>query len=263
MVTTTNPTELYAEQGYLLLPGLYDAGEVEAMRAAVDAIIARADEAGSSRNHAWRGAERDDRQAELVLKGFHDLPYNDAAFTRAATKPELAATLAELIGPNVQLHHTKMLVKPPENGAPFPMHQDYPFFPHSRHTVTAVSVHLDDANEENGCLRVVPGTHRLGPIADVGEANELSPAEYPPDAGIAIPARAGDALVFNYLTVHGSGVNRSERTRRNVLFQYRDPSDEPVRRGDVEEHVDWGAGLMVAGVNPVWFERRPRFTLQR
>jgi phytanoyl-CoA hydroxylase len=263
MTTTTNAAERYAEHGYLLLKGVYAQDEIEAMRAAVDAIIARADAAGRNANHAWRGAEQDEQQAELVLKGFHDLPYNDAAFTRAATKPRLAATLVELIGPNVQLHHTKMLVKPPENGAPFPMHQDYPFFPHTRHSVTAVSVHLDDANEENGCLRVVPGTHRLGPIDAVGEANELSPAVYPPDAGIAIPAEAGDALVFNYLTVHGSGVNRSERTRRNVLFQYRDPADEPVRLGAVEEHVDWGAGLMVAGVNPVWFERRPRFTLHQ
>ena len=262
MTTTTSAAELYAEQGFLLLKGLYDRDEIEAMRDAVGAIIARAEHAGKTDNHAWRGAEKDEQQAELVLKGFHDLPYNDAAFTRAATKPELAATLVELIGPNVQLHHTKMLVKPPENGAPFPMRQDYPFFPHTLHSVTAVSVHLDDANEENGCLRVVPGSHRLGPIDAVGEANELSPAEYPPDAGIAVPAEAGDALIFNYLTVHGSGVNRSDRTRRNVLFQYRDPEDDPIRRRDFEEHVDWGAGLMVAGVNPVWFERRPRFTLQ-
>ena len=70
-------------------------------------------------------------------------------------------------------------------------------------------------------------------------------------------------LLFNYLTIHGSGVNRSDRPRRNILFQYRDPADEPVLAADGrEEHVDWGAGLMVAGANPAWFSRRPRFDLR-
>jgi hypothetical protein len=69
-----------------------------------------------------------------VLKGFHNVQYQDAAFARAAVNPGLVEVLTELIGPNVQLHHTKMLVKPPEQGAPFPMHQDYPYFPHERHS---------------------------------------------------------------------------------------------------------------------------------
>ena len=249
--------DFYREHGYLHARGVFDAAEVEEMRAAIERILAAVAGTEHDANHTWAAV-----QQEAVLKGFHDVQYHDAVFTRAVAHPRLVALLTQLLGPNVQLHHTKMLVKPPANGAPFPMHQDYPFFPHARHSVTAVSVHLDDANEENGCLRVVPGTHTLGPIDEVGDANELSPTEYPPDGGIAIPAEAGDALIFNYLTVHGSGVNRSERTRRNVLFQYRDPEDEPVRRGAVEEHVDWGAGFMVAGVNPLWFERRPRFTLQ-
>ena len=69
-------------------------------------------------------------------------------------------------------------------------------------------------------------------------------------------------LLFNYLTIHGSGVNASDRPRRNVLFQYRDPEDPPLLRDGHEEHVDWGMGLMVAGRNPVYWERRPQFQLR-
>jgi hypothetical protein len=57
-------------------------------------------------------------------------------------------------------------------------------------------------------------------------------------------------------------VNRSERTRRNVLFQYRDPEDPPLRTNGVEEHVDWGQGLMIAGRNPVYWATRPRFRIE-
>ena len=70
-------------------------------------------------------------------------------------------------------------------------------------------------------------------------------------------------MLFNYLTIHGSGVNRSNRPRRNILFQYRDHADEPVLGDDGrEDHVNWGQGLMVAGQNETWFERRHRFELR-
>jgi phytanoyl-CoA hydroxylase len=68
-------------------------------------------------------------------------------------------------------------------------------------------------------------------------------------------------LLFNYLTIHGSGVNRSTRTRRNVLFQYRDPADPPLLHDGAEEHVDWGAGLMIAGANSSFWPWRSRLAV--
>jgi phytanoyl-CoA hydroxylase len=246
--------DFYRENGYVHARGVFDAAEVEEMRAALDRILADVEGTANDANHRWSAAEK-----ETVLKGFHNVQYHDAAFMRAAAHPRMVELLTQLIGPNVQLHHTKMLVKPPEKGAPFPMHQDYPYFPHEQHTVVAASVHLDDTNEENGCLRVVPGSHRLGPLEPTGESNDL---DTPLEDGTAMPAAAGDVLFFNYLTIHGSGVNTSAETRRNVLFQYRDPSDRPLLRDGVEEHVNWGQGLMIAGRNPVYWETRPRFEVK-
>src|SRR5207248_2684702 len=147
--------EFYREHGYVHARGVFSAQEVEEMRVALDRILDDVEGTANDANHRWSAAEK-----ETVLKGFHNVQYHDAAFLRAAAHPRMVELLTELIGPNVQLHHTKMLVKPPEKGAPFPMHQDYPYFPHERHTVVAASVHLDDTNEDNGCLRVVPGTHK-------------------------------------------------------------------------------------------------------
>jgi phytanoyl-CoA hydroxylase len=245
----------YERDGYLLVPGVFDAGEVEEMRDAIARILATVEGTAADRNHRWSGVDE-----TLQLKGFHDLQYHDAVFTRMVAHPRLVEVLTDLIGPNVQLHHSKMLVKPPEEGAPFPMHQDYPYFPHERHSVLAASIHLDDTDEENGCLHVIPGSHKLGPLEAVGEAHTV---DYPLESGTPCPAGAGDVLFFNYLTIHGSGVNRSTRTRRNVLFQYRDPADAPVLREGVEEHVDWGMGLMVAGGNPEFWGWRPRFRIRQ
>jgi phytanoyl-CoA hydroxylase len=245
----------YEREGYLLVPGVFDAGEVEEMRDAIARILATVEGTAADRNHRWSGVDE-----TLQLKGFHDLQYHDAVFTRMVAHPRLVAVLTELIGPDVQLHHSKMLVKPPEQGAPFPMHQDQPYFPHERHSVLAASVHLDDTEEENGCLHVIAGSHKLGPLAASGDAHTV---DYPLESGTPCPAAAGDVLFFNYLTIHGSGTNRSTRTRRNVLFQYRDPADRPVLDDGVEEHVDWGMGLMVAGSNPGFFEWRPRFSIRQ
>src|SRR3954471_2259236 len=236
--------DFYREHGYVLVHGVFDEREVDEMRGAIDRILEGVAATEHDRSHTWAGVDQ-----SLQLKGFHDLTYHDGVFTRMVAHPRLVELLTQLIGPNVQLHHTKMLVKPPEHGAPFPMHQDYPYFPHERHTVLAASIHLDDTNLDNGCLRVVPGSHRRGPLDVQGESNTLA---VPLDEGTPVPAVAGDVLFFNYLTIHGSGPNTSSGTRRNVLFQFRDPEDPPVLRDGVEGHVDWGQGLMVAGHNPAY-----------
>ena len=250
----------YVEQGYLHVRGVFDADEVAELRSAVEGVLERAVTAQRDANHTWGGSYLDeDERKQLVLKGFHDLQYHDGSFTRALTHPRMVAVLRRLIGPDVQLHHSKMLVKPPERGAPFPMHQDYPYFPHAQHTMLAASVHLDDADEENGCLCVVPASHNLGPLRSSDDgSHHLDPEEYPLEVGTLIPARAGDVVFFNYLTIHGSGVNRSSRTRRNMLFQYRDPADLPLGT----EHVNWGQGLMVCGQNQAFHTTRPRFRIE-
>jgi ectoine hydroxylase-related dioxygenase (phytanoyl-CoA dioxygenase family) len=246
--------EFYNENGYLLVKGVFTREETEQMRSAVDRIIQRAAASKYDHNSAWQGEYLPQEELrKLVLKGFHDVHYHDAAFLRALAHPNMTGVLSKLIGPNVQLHHSKMLVKPPEKGAAFPMHQDYPYFPHQNHSMLAASVHLDNADMENGCLCVVPGSHKQGPLPHVG-AHYLNHKEYPLSMGIPCPAEAGDVLFFNYLTIHGSDVNRSGRYRRNVLFQYRDPMDPPTQN----VHVNWGQGLMVCGENPVFREYHPK-----
>jgi phytanoyl-CoA hydroxylase len=247
----------YQENGYILVKAVFNPTEVEQMREGVGRIIERAAKAKKDANHAWQGDYLPPEQLKkLVLKGFHDVHYHDAAFMRAMIHPNMVSVLTKLIGENVHVHHSKMLVKPPENGAAFPMHQDYPYFPHEKHTMTAASVHLDDANTENGCLHVIPGSHRQGPLPHVG-SHYLNHKEYPISMGTPCVAEAGDVLFFNYLTIHGSDCNRSQRTRRNVLFQYKEAEDYPIN----QEHINWGMGLMISGENPNFDKVKPKFRI--
>lgn len=250
---STSEIEFYNDSGYLLVSGVFSPSEVLEMRGAIEAILERAARTKMDSSATWQGDYLpEDELRKLVLKGFHDVHYHDSVFLRTLAHPNMRSILSGLIGPNVQLHHSKMLVKPPEKGAAFPLHQDYPYFPHERHTMLAASVHLDDSDMENGCLCVIPGSHKRGPIPHVG-AYYLNHHEYPLSKAIPCPAKAGDVLFFNYLTIHGSDVNRSHRTRRNVLFQYRDPTDLPTEK----VHINWGQGLMVCGQNDIFRTYRP------
>lgn len=249
--------EQYRSKGYVMVKGVFTKQEVEDMRAAVDGIIRRASDTGHERNTAWQGDYLPaDQLKKLVVRGLHDVHYHDSAFMKAIVHPNMVAVLTKLIGPNVQLHHSKMLVKPPENGAVFPMHQDYPYFPHANHSMVAASVHLDDADEQNGCLHIIEGSNQKGILPHIGRFY-LDAKEYPIEMGVPCPAEAGDVLFFNYLTIHGSKANYSNRTRRNVLLQYRDANDMPT----VDKHINWGQGLMVSGVNENYyaFERSLRY----
>ena len=99
---------------------MFNSEEVEEMRNAVEQIVQRAAKANKDANHAWQGDYIPKEELEsLVLKGFHDVHYHDASFTKAVAHPKMVSILSKLIGPNVQLHHSKMLVKPPEKGAAF------------------------------------------------------------------------------------------------------------------------------------------------
>jgi phytanoyl-CoA hydroxylase len=198
------------------------------MRAEADAMLERVAAAGKNVEAMWQGSwreqllgerESDDAissgrvaQMAATVSSIHDVQYHSACFMRVITDARLTGAVAQLIGDNVQLHHTKYHVKPPAFGAPFPMHQDYPYFPHESHTMLAAAIHIDAADVENGCLCVVPGSNQLGPLRHQTDGHHFLPlGEWPLERAIPCEADEGDVLMLNYLTVHGSYVNRSSR----------------------------------------------------
>jgi len=246
--------EQYREQGYVLVPGLFSGDEAAALRQDMHDLAERL-----SRTHnidaTWGSARAAVKEAATTkILHCHNAQFYSARVTQLLCDPRFTDHAAAFMGSeNVQLHHTKMFIKPPEKGSPFPMHQDAPFFPHDRHTMMAAIVHFDDAPLEKGCLRVVPGSHKNGILEHEGEGAWHLPFErYPIEDAVPIPAKAGDAVFFSYLTIHGSGINTSNEARTTLLVQMRDPEDPPT----IRTHVSRGQGMMLRGVDPT---PRPQF----
>ena len=235
----------YAEDGYLVLKGTF-AAEAPELRRETHALVERLAQHRAI-DATWGSGRKLTEQPETRLLHCHNVQFQSAIFTRLLADPRLVDPVADLIGPNVQLHHNKLFIKPPETGSPFPMHQDYPFFPHTRHTMLAAIVHFDDAPIEKGCVRVVPGSHKLGPLEHNPEgAFHLPLSQYPVEAATPIEAEAGDVLIFSYLLIHGSGVNTSDEARTTLLVQMCAPDDPPTN----DEHLARGQAMMLRGFDP-------------
>jgi len=149
-----------------------------------------------------------------------------ALYWEVATSPAVLDSVAAVLGENVRFHHSKLNLKSAENGAAIGWHQDYAFFPHTNFDLAACGIALDDATVENGCLLVVPGTHR-GPIlshwkADrfVGQITKPDAATIGEDRAMPVELRAGDMSIHHASVVHGSVSNTSPQNRRLLIFQY-------------------------------------------
>ena len=239
----------YRDKGYLLVEGIFATAETALFRQEAHDLIERVNatpEHEPSYIGGWESAAKvTDRPREL--RHCHNVQFYSATFSRLICNPRLTDRVADLMGPNVQLHHTKLFVKPPETGAPFPMHQDVPYFPHEKHTMMAAIIHFDDAPLDRGCVRSVPGSHKLGWLDHLTDGgNHLSVDDYPVDDATPCPARAGDVLFFSYLTIHGSHLNTSSEARTTLLVQMRDPADRPT----AQVHLSRGQGMMLRGIDP-------------
>lgn len=246
---TQDQLDFYKENGYVHVKGLLSSEEAKTYRDEGHEIIQRLN-AKQEVDATWKSASEAVMTAEkTVLWHCHNMQFQSASFAKLMVDSRITDIASQIIGsPNVQLHHNKMFIKPPEKGSPFPMHQDAPFFPHDKHSMIAVILHFDDAPVEKGCLRCVAGSHKLGMLEHIQEGSHHLPVtDYPLEDATILPAKAGDALFFSYLTIHGSGVNTSNEARTTWLIQMRDPEDLPT----IDTHKSRGQGMMLRGYNPL------------
>ena len=82
------------------------------------------------------------------------------AFYDAMSDSRMTDMVADLIGPDVQLHHTKINSKLPGAATEVKWHQDFLFTPHTNSNVVTALLMIDDVTEENGPLEVLPGSHK-------------------------------------------------------------------------------------------------------
>ena len=245
--------ECYWEQGYLQLPGLIPESRLAAYEARFVAF-ALGDAAPSAAMKIMRDVMvvKGAVQPATPLHGINKLINfeDDAALYGYTLEPELLAAVRSLIGDDLYSISTNVFNKPPGVDGRHPLHQDLRYFrirPADRIIGTWTAFGATDRG--NGCLAVIPGSHKGG-LLDHGDpdweyvnAGFLGIEREGLGQRVHVPMAAGDTLLFHPLLIHGSGHNRSREFRRAISSHYAAADcDSPVR--------DWRVGKQARRVGP-------------
>ena len=239
--------EFFQENGYYHARGVFSRDEITALEADFDRIVTQLQRSGEEINATWGGAANEKVGAKgTTIFHTHNVQNYSSHWTRALFQPRFQQVCQALLGEDVVLHHTKLFQKPAEKGSPFPMHQDWSYFPTLRDTMLAGIIHVSRATDEMGCLRVVPGSHKLGRLQESGGMGAETEVQqrYPLEKALAVESEPGDVVFFHCLTLHGSFPNRSQEVRKTVLVQLYAGNDA-VEAGNAHPN----ARLMLAGWN--------------
>lgn len=251
---TEEQVAFYNEHGWLRIPQIFTGEEFRELDADTESLIQAWTQEVMGWTGPWRKVYMDaDTEARSKLVVLFEFQLFSAAWTRAVAKPALAEAISQLLGtPNVELQQSTLHAKPPSTGQPFPVHQDYPFYPHTNDRFVDVLVHLDNTSDVNGEIRFLDGSHKLGPLQHVTSNPDGTPCtphlptdEWKLEDTVAVPAEAGDVVVMNINTIHGSYLNRSDAIRRMVRLGYRDPTNHQLSGQNMDR-----TGMMVLGRRP-------------
>jgi len=188
-------------------------------------------------------------------------------FERIMRSAAVLDIVAALIGPDVRYHHSKLNMKSAGVGSAVEWHQDFVFFPHTNDDVLAVGIALDDCTQENGCLLVIPGSHR-GPILDHHQGDVFVGAvpsdrrELAGEKQVPVIVPAGGMSIHHSRTLHASAPNRSSNSRRLLLIEYAAADAWPigvdVNLDEFHSRVVRGQPTRRARMMPLEFQMRQR-----
>jgi ectoine hydroxylase-related dioxygenase (phytanoyl-CoA dioxygenase family) len=249
-VTAAGQRRFYARHGYLVVPAVLTPRELGRLRSALAEVLGRARRLTRSTRTFWLVQGLDGR---YHVKRVCDPIAQHRAFRDLVFHPRILDVVERLIGPSIQLQQSRLILKPRTPHAWFDWHQDYPAFPHTNFDLLIVTVHLDDSTPDNGCLTVIPGSHRLGPLPH-RFTFEGAPRTRVADRSVVAdrsrwrrtPVPAGGIEVHHGNLLHSSEANLTDRPRSTVQLWYR--AADNVQVGGSTDFCGWG--LQVRGIDP-------------
>lgn len=232
-MVTPEQVQHYREHGYLVVNDILTAEEsAELNQYAYDVVAGKIPLPPG--NGIWMEQAAVDKglvkgnTPEYLFKIGHQMHMKDSIFQKYAIHPKLVEVLEHLVGPDIKCVQSMYLDKPPGLGVGQPYHQDSWYLKTAPDTLMAAWIACDDADQENGCLSVIPDSHR-DPIfpheqpVDPEKRKvyvEVHNARSRPEQ--MVPLKTGSAVFFAGHVLHRSGNNHTNRRRRSYVLHYAD-----------------------------------------
>ena len=221
-VLTEAQREFYFENGYLLVEKALSEEWVLRLRSATDEMVDRSREITQS-DAVWDLEEGHSKETPR-LRRLTSPNDHHPVYWEYASKSIIGDIVADLVGPNVKFHHSKLNFKWARGGEEVKWHQDIQFWPHTNYSPLTVGLYLYDCDSKQGPLMVLPGSHKGVLYDQYNEAGNWTGCLSPEDAGkletssaVELPAPAGSLTIHNCRMLHASKPNDSDYGRPLLL----------------------------------------------
>lgn len=220
----------YETNGYIVIPDLVDPEIIDACSSRFSDLCEGRVEKGFVLLMKDISLKKKGAKGEYLYNKAQDLLFDDV-FERYFFCPKLLDVVESFTGPNIMGLHSMLINKPPDSGeltSRHPLHQDLLYFPvRPPNKIVAAWTALQDITPDNGCLVVIPGTHK-GPLLEhgypewEGGVNKafygIKNCNY--DDLIPLPMKKGETVFFHPLLIHGSGPNRTKGFRKAITGHF-------------------------------------------
>jgi ectoine hydroxylase len=223
-VLTQAQREFYFSEGYLMLERAIDESWIARLRAATDELVERSRRVSKS-DAVW-DLEPDHRPDAPRLRRVSAPVDQHPAFWEYVSQSVIGDIVADLVGPDVKFHHSKLNFKWARGGEEVKWHYDISFWPHTNYSPLTVGTYLYDCGMDQGPLGVIPKSHLREPLYTqydsagrwVGCLSEADVATLPLEKAVYLTGPAGSLTLHNCRTVHGSPRNGSDIGRPLLLY---------------------------------------------
>jgi len=159
---------------------------------------------------------------ELACRKVMDYVEHDSRLHHMTFHPDVMRVTAQICGEPVKNIHNTALLKPPHGGIEKPWHQDMAYGSLTYHKPSVATwVALDDADLDNGCMHIIPGSHRFGATPHYSIRDwQLCDSHVPVEDDVVVPLKSGGMIIFHGLLYHGTPSNHSSKRRRALQNHY-------------------------------------------
>lgn len=260
-VLTQAQREHYFREGYILLEKIIGDEWIRKLRAATDELVERSRKV--TKSDAIFDLEPTHRPDAPRLRRMSNPVEHHPVFWDYCTKSPLPDIVADLVGPDVKFHHSKLNYKWAQGGEEVKWHYDISFWPHTNYSPLTVGTYIYDCGPDNGPLGVLPRSHEMEPMLSqfdhqgrwTGCLRDEDVAKLDLSKAVYLTGPAGSLTLHNCRTLHASPKNLSDTGRPLLLFTLTSADAFPYTVNPIKPKHDQ---TIIRGQRAAWAHHDPR-----